>query len=85
MQKQQEQLNHNALKINHLQPAPFDYETTNQKTYQPYKIANRPNTAKPQVDVVKTRAPVQHFNTNHKNEFVVHQYKVPETDFIPYP
>lgn len=73
------------LKVNHLQPQPFDFETMNQKLYKPFKLATRPKTSKPKVEAVRTQAFPQHFDTFNKKEFVKHQYRVPEIDYIQYP
>eukprot|EP00347_Sterkiella_histriomuscorum_P011610 403371794 len=73
------------LKVNHYQPQQFDFETTNQKVYQAFKLTNRPTTSKPVVEAVRTKAFPQHFDTQNKKEFVQHQIRVPEIDLIPYP
>lgn len=48
-------------------------------------MASRPMTSKPKVDVVRTNAFPQHFDTFNKKEYVAHDYRVPDIDLIPYP
>ncbi|CDW76087.1 UNKNOWN [Stylonychia lemnae] len=71
--------------VNHYQPHQFDFETTNQSEYKPFRLANRPITQKPVVEPVRTKAFPLHFETQNKKEFVQHQIRVPEIDLIQYP
>jgi hypothetical protein len=71
--------------LNHYQPQQFEFETSNQKDYKPFKLATRPTTSKPIVEPVRTNAFPAHFDTQNKKEFIPHQIRVPEIDLIPYP
>ena len=41
----------NALRLSSLSPVNHDYETTNQRQFQPFSVKERPKTAKPKIDV----------------------------------
>ncbi|CDW73089.1 UNKNOWN [Stylonychia lemnae] len=74
------------LKLGAFQPQKFDFETTKQKDYQPFKITQRPQTSKPDVEPVKTHADPKHFETLNKREYKAYEnYKPPEVDYMPYP
>lgn len=73
------------LRVSHYKPQKFEYETTNQTVYKPFKLNGRPQTSKPHVEPVVTKTFANHFDTFHKKEFKKHQYRVPEIDLIPYP
>lgn len=46
-QRQQQQ----ALRLSSLSPVIHDYETTNQREFQPFSVKERPKTAKPKINV----------------------------------
>ena len=71
--------------MKHFEPQQFDFTTTNQKEYKPFTLQSRPQTSKPKVDAVKTKAFPAHFETQNKKEYIKHEYRVPEVDLIPYP
>eukprot|EP00347_Sterkiella_histriomuscorum_P023022 403336254 len=74
------------LKLGGFQPQKLDYETTKQKDYQPFKITQRPQTSKPNVEAVRTHANPAHFQTLNKREFQAYEnYKPPAVDYMPYP
>ena len=41
----------NDIKLTSFTPVPHNFETTNQKEFQPFQVKARPQTAKPKVDV----------------------------------
>ena len=43
----------NDIKFTSFTPVPHNFETTNQKEFQPFQVKARPQTAKPKVDVSK--------------------------------
>jgi len=43
----------NDIKLTSFTPIPHNFETTNQKEFQPFQVKARPQTAKPKVDVSK--------------------------------
>ena len=85
--RQQKLLQHNDAKIEvpGYQPAHFDFETTNQKTYKPFLMIQRPQTSKPKVEGVQTKSFKQHFDTNNKKCYKKPEHRVPTVDLIPYP
>jgi hypothetical protein len=72
-------------RVSHYQPQKFEFETTNQKNYQAFKLNSRPGTTKPVVDPVVSKTFSGHFDTFHKKEYKKHDLRVPEIDLIPYP
>ena len=73
------------LRVSHYKPQKFEFETTNQQVFKPFKLTGRPQTSKPHVEPVVTKTFPKHFETFHQKEFKKHQYRVPEIDLIPYP
>jgi len=71
--------------VSHYKPQRFDFETTNQTMYKPFKLSGRPMTTKPNAEPVMTKTFSSHFDTFNKKEYKRHEYRVPEIDLIPYP
>jgi hypothetical protein len=74
-----------TIDLKQMVPHKFSYETSKQHDYKGFQMQQRPQTAKPKVDAVRTKMPEGHYNTGYKNEFIDKKYRIPEVDLIPYP
>lgn len=74
-----------TINLQQMVPHQFAFETSKQRDYKGFKMQQRPQTAKPRAEAVRTHMPQGHYNTGYRQQFVEKSYRVPEVDLIPYP
>lgn len=85
MLKQIGQSSNAVISLTQYKPQRFESETTNQKVYQGFKLQGKPKVQTQKVAPVMSKANPSHFDTFNKKDYVKHNYKVSQLDFIPYP
>ena len=74
-----------VINLTSYKPLKFESETTNQRTYKGFKLANKPKVQTHNAKAVISKALPSHFDTLKQKDFVKHELKISALDLIPYP